>query len=137
MSKSATSISRFSVSVPIKDEDISSLVISAVEGGSNYWARFRILDKSGKEVGGLGRLPENLVGECRIIVEEFGDEGDLIATHELNLLDERQAKLGFERMLMPERCPIRHFVDVISENTDAVTADVFLQLCVLGEIRYG
>lgn len=137
MSKSATSISRFSVSVPIKDDDISSLVVSAVEGGSNYWARFQIFDKNGKKVGGLGCLPENLVGECRIIVEEFGDEGDLIATHELNLLDERQAKLGFERMLMSDRCPIRHFVDVINENTDVETADVFLQLCVLGEIRYG
>lgn len=134
---SATSISRFSVSVPIKDDAISSLVISAVEGGSNYWARFRIFDKNGKRVGGLALLPDNLMGECRIIVEEWDDEAQPIAEYELNLLNERHAKLGLERMLMPEKCPIHHFVNIISENADAETGDVFLQLCVLGEIKYG
>lgn len=35
-----------------------------------------------------------------------------------------------------EQAP-RHYVDAIRENDDAETADVFVQLCLFGEIVYG
>jgi hypothetical protein len=31
----------------------------------------------------------------------------------------------------------RHFSDMIAENDDATTADVFLQCCLFGELVYG
>ena len=33
--------------------------------------------------------------------------------------------------------PARHFKDLATDNEDAETADVFLQLAVMGEIVYG
>jgi hypothetical protein len=38
--------------------------------------------------------------------------------------------------IMAEKAP-RHFADLLSGNDDAETADVFVQLCTLGEVRYG
>jgi hypothetical protein len=31
----------------------------------------------------------------------------------------------------------QHFADFLNENDDADTGDVFVQCCLLGEIRYG
>jgi hypothetical protein len=31
----------------------------------------------------------------------------------------------------------RHFADFINQNDDAITGDVFLQCCLLGEVLYG
>lgn len=41
---------------------------------------------------------------------------------------------GLQRMA--SRCP-EHFADLISENDDNVTQDVFLQMIVLGDVVYG
>jgi hypothetical protein len=38
--------------------------------------------------------------------------------------------------LMAEKEP-RHFGDFMGENDDATTSDVFLQLCLFGEVVYG
>lgn len=38
--------------------------------------------------------------------------------------------------LMAEEHP-RHFKDLISDNFDAITSDVFLQLAIFGELVYG
>lgn len=37
---------------------------------------------------------------------------------------------------MAEKAP-RHYGDLLSENDDAITADVFIQCCCFGEIVYG
>jgi hypothetical protein len=38
--------------------------------------------------------------------------------------------------LLAEKHP-RHWNDFLNENTDADTGDIFLQLCVLGEVTFG
>jgi hypothetical protein len=38
--------------------------------------------------------------------------------------------------LMAKKYP-EHFADFLEENDDAITADVFLQLCLFGEVIYG
>lgn len=38
--------------------------------------------------------------------------------------------------LMAVKYPI-HFNNFVVENDDAITADIFLQCCVLGEVKYG
>lgn len=63
-----------------------------------------------------------------IIDESVEPEGDNIATHTLNF------EQGFR--LMAEKVP-HALSDFMQENEDAITADVFLQLASLGEVRYG
>jgi hypothetical protein len=45
-----------------------------------------------------------------------------------------QLKLGLERMAKDYPT---HWADFINENDDSSTADVFLQLCLFGEVIYG
>jgi hypothetical protein len=61
--------------------------------------------------------------------EEMGDDGP---TH----LRLTRATIARGLDLMAKAHP-RHFSDLISDNHDAITADVFLQLALLGELRYG
>jgi hypothetical protein len=37
---------------------------------------------------------------------------------------------------MADKYP-RHIADILSENDDATTGDVFLQLCLFGDVVYG
>lgn len=51
---------------------------------------------------------------------------------------ENQIKESIEKGLqvMADKYP-RHFNDIITENDDAETADVFVQCAVLGEVVFG
>lgn len=49
-------------------------------------------------------------------------------------LDRAAMVRGFD--IMAEKYP-QHFQDFINEDMDAITADVWLQCCVLGEVVYG
>lgn len=59
------------------------------------------------------------------------DEERASARHEITLVDVRR---GLE--LMRDKYP-RHYADLVEENDDAITGDVFLQLAVFGELIYG
>jgi hypothetical protein len=64
------------------------------------------------------------------------------------VLDDNTGKVGKERytldadsiksglQLMQQEYP-RHFAAFVSEDDDAETADVFLQCCLLGMVKYG
>lgn len=64
-----------------------------------------------------------------IVVEDIEDPDNGPWT-----LDFRAIQRGLQ--LMAEKHP-RHFSDLINENDDAETADVFVQLCLFGEVVYG
>lgn len=117
------------VSAEVSEERIANLLCSAWEGGSHYWVRessgrpyaWRREEKPGDP--DYGRMWLNLP----VTVTE--DEGGVVHT-----LDQAAIERGLK--LMAEKWG-RHFGDFMSENDDATTADVFLQLCLLGDIVYG
>lgn len=120
-------------------QNVSDLLCSAFEGGSNYWYMieefhippelrgvpkervFRHLDYPTRAGGSI------VVSNARLVDEE-GDTLDKRVTDRPRLVEALQ--------LMAEKHP-RHFSDFIREGGDADTGDVFLQLAVLGEVRYG
>lgn len=127
-----------SIVVPIKISrgDIDSLVVSAVEGGCGYWTREIRVDGQGSARIGCGYMG------CKIAFVEDEDEGDASQDVE-HVLDLTQIGLSGGRCqvvrgltLMAEKAP-RHFADLISDNADATTADVFVQMIFFGEIKYG
>lgn len=100
---------------------IEDLLVGAFEGGSNYWI------KSIKRV--TERHPD-------IYQAAFGDglhiraDGEPQPRH----LDRGHLEQGLR--LLAEKHP-SHMADILDGNDDATTADVFLQLCLFGEVVYG
>ena len=131
-----------SVSVPvsISISTIRDLLIGAVEGGSNYWASFRKDPNFAKFIAESGESPlSTLEGE------EYAPQYDIDhSQYCLRICDEEDNttyNVTLESLIqglnvMANRYP-RHFKDVITENHDAETSDVFIQCSVFGEIVYG
>ena len=119
----------------ISEKCMANLLANALESGSTYWCRidrvyppprydFRI---DGKRVFAHVDAPMSTGGSLLLsLIEE--------AAVEPLRLDKDAMKHGLH--LMSVKYP-HHFADLLAGNDDAITADVFLQLSLLGEIVYG
>lgn len=132
----------------ISNRRIVDLLIGAFEGGSNYWCRsadIRDQDGSVMRVIELDDHPDRIVGATIGIVgatigivdatigivdesEESDDDGGPV--RKLAMAD---LCAGLQRMAENHK---QHFYDVLDENDDATTADVFLQLATFGKLIY-
>jgi hypothetical protein len=120
---------------PISPERIACLMISAVEGGCNYWCSGLFLERPTEK--GLSEQPwyaapelyEN--PELRLRVVEQVEVDDETKDYVVDLIDIQR---GLQ--IMAEKYPT-HFADIVNENDDAITADVFLQCVALKEVVYG
>lgn len=116
--------------VEITDQMVYDLLVTAREGGSNYWMENIKYTKPQKEFTPVD-------GEEYPFADYPLNGGTVKITH--NDIELHKLTLeGIERgiAVMAEKYP-RHMNDVIIENYDADTADVFLQCCVFGELVYG
>ena len=66
-----------------------------------------------------------------VISNRQAEEGEDVKEHRLD-----RAALGRGLSLMPHKYT-HHWRDFVEENSDAITADVFLQLCLFGDVIYG
>ena len=119
------------IKIPI--QVIKDLIVSAVEGGSNYWAYFRFPDNWKDKYGSYENIPFNAGN-----IEVFDNETDEV----VGVLNIATIQIGLNLMglfkdVKGKAVPERHFNNLTSGNFDAETADVFLQLSVMGEIVYG
>lgn len=114
---------------------VQDLIITAFEGGSNYWlgqGRVELVhpaysDLPNDNVVWYGNSKRNVFAEPFIItIDVPGDK-------EYRLVND-SVRRAFR--LMARNYP-RHFADFLEENEDAITADIFLQLCLFGEVIYG
>lgn len=117
-------------------ERMKDLLIGAFEGGSNYWAG---CDEWQVERRRDGEDVYDLIIRDHTVSYPFYDVED----------NEQLGKLNFEGMKRAlqfmangrdkndKPFPMRHWQAFIDENDDAETADVFLQLAIMGEIVYG
>jgi hypothetical protein len=117
--------------VEIKREILTDLLVSALNGGSNYWM----------EVQGSSMQD----GQLEANIEDF--ESDAPVRYRVNA---NTMSLGLQRLanrMMLERTKeewhlspanaARVFGAAISQSGDAHTADIVLQMGVLGEVLYG
>lgn len=99
-------------------------VTSAIEGGSNYWAR---IDVGAHQPGGRNHLT------ARFTITEISDKkaGAIRGrTYELSL-----DKLKKGLRVLATKYP-HHFKDVIAGTGDVTTGDVLVQCALFGEIVY-
>jgi hypothetical protein len=124
------------VGVDISIRRIQDVLCCGLEGGIGYWAtitgyedptslQYQLCsDRVYRHVD----YPVNEGGA--VVLVEFDDEGD-IDEHRLDL---SAIQRGIK--LMAKDYP-EHLCDILSENEDAITGDILIQLAVLGEVRYG
>lgn len=131
------------VEVCIRETMIRDLLITACEGGANYWVdeigrpsfTDEMMEASRKldEEDGFENGPfynSLLLGST--IYVDFGDEGD--GERRRVTINMDHAKSGLE--IMSRKYP-HHFANILSDNHDAETADVWLQCTCFGELIYG
>jgi hypothetical protein len=116
-----------SISVPVvfDEQRLRDLMCSAVEGGSNYWARFYRSE----------RTPDLDYLSVEVVEEE--PHSDDTPRFKGRIKAEDLAR-GLELLgRAPFPAAAQHLANFLSENDDAETADVVLQMTVFGELIYG
>ena len=128
------------INVSIDDSRIASLICSGFEGGSGYW--LRIMDYRQPKEAPTAHLDDTEV--FRHIDYPLCDGGAVICRDTVaGGNDDEYKPLVLNRdaiqrglALMPSKTPAA-FADWMKDDHDAVTGDVFLQLCLLGDVVYG
>lgn len=136
---SATKPTTFTINtkVEIPLHRVADMLCCAFEGGSNYWCvikktkapekfDFRFMPDLLDKPCSYTDYPTNQGGYL-IVGDIEGDEEDAM----LNLASIHQ---GLQ--VMAEKYP-RHFTDLLNDNDDAETGDVFLQCCLWGDAIFG
>lgn len=136
----ALALNGFNVPVEFKVRlslrDVSSLLCSALEGGSNYWYQIVEYVEPPKVV--FQTMPGRVFKHIDYPLNEGG--ALVIGSLEENKHDRPFARLDLAACaraleLMAEKYPF-HLADILKESADATTGDVFLQLALYGDIIY-
>lgn len=128
----------------VENKRVADLMINAIESGSpRYWCAGIDLNRSNLPTpAGVNWYEDERIyvdPNLEIEVQEHPDgqeatDGEDLPTGKTHLLTAKSIREGMEKMALHHG---RHFGDFLSENDDAETADVFLQLCTFGELVYG
>lgn len=116
--------------VEVSDETVKNLLCSAFEGGSNYWIDHIELPKE-KRVEQAEYFHECPVYGQGIIIHTQDD-----APEDKKVVTLDRAALEKGMQIFCDKYPA-HFADMVAENDDAITADIYLQCCIFGEAIYG
>jgi hypothetical protein len=120
------------VTIDVTWQQIEDQLCAAWEGGSRYWlecygARAPTATADAARVEHRFQNALYAGGACLVRLSEETDGWKDELTRE---------KLLAGVQVMAEKYP-RHFTDMLTDNGDADTGDVFLQCCLLGEVVYG
>ncbi len=129
----------------ITREQVANLLCSAFEGGNNYWYRIELFHAPstyqfnfgadlGKPAGHFKQIDYPLNPDGYLVVSDYhgADPGEMVKRR----LNYRSIKRGLQLMAESKEYA-HHWRDFIAENDDCITADVFLQFCLFGEVIHG
>jgi len=120
--------------ITVEDKIFEDLLITALEGGSNYWyylpEEFNVPEGECLSTWMFKEVMTNSLQVSVCDLEDSEEEDPNI----LGYLTKENIIKGTQLMIFksPE-----HFFDLLNDNMDATTADVWFQYVVLGEIVYG
>jgi hypothetical protein len=123
--------------VEVPEEEIASLIISAFEGGSNYW--YEIKDFVEPSVVTYRTDAEQIY---KHVDYPMSPEGALVITS-LEEPERKPARLNLRTiqsglvLLSQSKEYAHHWRDIVKGDCDQITGDVFLQFCLYGEVLYG
>ncbi len=125
------------ITLEIPDKRLQNLLSCAFEGGSSYWAI--VIDRSDPAPASPYLFQRPFDPEGFVILGDRQErkknpDGKLeCPTYRLDL---QAVEKGLHLFATSQKYA-RHFAQFMLENEDAITGDVFLQLCTLGEVLYG
>lgn len=112
----------------LTNEQRKNLLIGALEGGSNYW--YFLPFNEGHS------LPSYSINSIWAAILE----GKTFNIHDLEDEEEKIGELSLKNIIDNEYLMYKndpsHFGDILSDNDDAGTADVWLQYVTLGEVVF-
>lgn len=119
------------------DQIRQDLLCCAFEGGSNYWYRIDEFSypagMSRKDVE-FPHLAVPFLKGGSLLISTGGDHQNPNRKDGKWTLNHAALVKGWK--LMHDEAP-QHYGNAISENSDAETGDVYLQLCLFGEVIFG
>lgn len=124
-------MSIFEIKIEIEDNVIESLIVDSMELGSTYWnTNWKIHPKHPNtfQWNNNDYAKQILSGEVDVLFYDDVDEGKY-----LGRLSQSSIQDGLE--LMSRKYP-EDLALIIGETRDCLTADLFLQLCVMNKIVY-
>lgn len=131
---------KIATKVDVRMERVTDMLVGAIEGGSGYWCEtFVPLPASGDIVADIRANG----GSIWYSEEQFWTRGggahvefDKPTDEDPGFRDIGLADLTKGLAIMAEKSP-QHFADLVNENDDATTSDVFLQYVLFGEVIFG
>lgn len=125
---------RIAITATVDWSKITNAIIGAFEGGSTYWLREYDYTYRPEGVEGNPLYAEDQFwakgGKMNLSYDDPDDQENR-ASKEVSMIEIKQGL-----RTMAEKDP-RHFGDLVSENDDADTHDVFIQHVLFGEVIYG
>jgi hypothetical protein len=129
-------------------EDIINLFVDALEGGSNYWYHIKHLPKEIRyKAKEMGQPVSEAIGEYILnggYVQFYDAEGDEYDDDDYQEKHSDKDLLGtvdmdsiLEAITLVKKDYPDVWENILDEQYDANDADIFLQLCVMGEVVYG
>ncbi len=123
------------IAVKVPENIIEGILVTALEGGSNYWLR---VDKVSewKNTQPQRKEPNYLPSYITTPLSKTG----VLAVIDLEDKDKKlqltREKIVSGLKVMAEKEP-QHFGDMMKEDGDSTTGDVFLQCALFSEVKYG
>lgn len=110
----------------LNKQDIIDLFVTALEGGSNYWYYIPTLPNNIKSSEQIG---EHILKGGYIVFHDAENQNEILGTVDMDAILEAINTLK-------EKYP-DVWENILLESADANDADVFLQICVMGEVVFG
>jgi len=120
----------------LNDKARENLIITALEGGSNYW--YLIDEKNTKLIS------EHKTEEKPCLSEAFFtaiQKGKTIEIFDIENENEKLGEINLESIKKAEEILLKDyqyiFANILKEEDDANDADIWFQLAVMGEVVFG
>lgn len=128
----------FAVKLSVEPATIMSLFVSALEGGSNYWLRDMKYKGTVKpeEEGVVWWGSANVYAAPNFSAQAVFDDPKKEEGNGKGRKTIFRDDLEHGLTVMAQKYP-SHFGDMLAENDDANTADVFMQCVLFGDVIYG
>jgi len=124
------------VEIPL--ERVADMLCCAFEGGSNYWYHIKV--KKAPEQFTFRYMPDLMEKPTSYTDFPTNRGGYLIVGDNEDSMPDGLLDLGTIRaglQLMASDKWSHHFKNLMNDNDDAETGDVFLQLCLWGDVVFG
>lgn len=126
----------FNIELEITEDVLSNIFVTAIEGGSDYWAyitrsdAFKKFKETSKEYSFSENILKFVLSGGDVVVEDIQEEDEILGT-----INKANIELGLKTLLnSPHK---QHLFAMINEDYDAENADVCFQYIVLNDLVYG